>query len=86
MPVGTKTGESQAVVQNSVLASLPQSVVLAADLADATHAINLVKTSWKQSGATIMVNTGGVFEIYVAQGAEPTDAWISTSAVTVTPA
>ena len=87
MPVSTKTGESQAVALAPQLAVKPQSVFLTADVADATAAINLADKSYKQGGATIVVDTAGAFEIYVAQGADATDAWISTDGVTtITPA
>lgn len=81
-----KIGDSQVVAVAPVLAAFPQSVVAIADLGDATAAINDTHVSRKVAGATVILESAGVYTIAVAQGSEPTDTWIDSAAVTVTPA
>jgi hypothetical protein len=80
-------GDTQATAQAAIVVAMPQSIVPTADVADKTNAVNIALLSGKKGGATIVVDTAGAFEIYVAQGGTDVAAWISTDGVTtITPA
>lgn len=54
--------------------SLPFTQVLAADLADKDNELNQSYLSGKQAGAGFVTED---FVIFIAEGPEPTDKWIS---------
>ena len=73
-------GNTYVQVQPVVL-STPYPIVLAADLADATHPVNDAKVSGKELGSICYENTAGVLRLAIAEGEGATDAWLEADGV-----
>lgn len=86
MATSNQVGDLPRKAVNATVASLPISVVLASELADATSAVNDALVSGKKFGAAYLVSDGtNVSDIAIAQGPDATDPWHYVSDAGVTP-
>ncbi len=72
-------GDLQKTAKTPIAVALPQSVVLADDISDKDNAINDASISGKKAGATIVVDSSGLYAIYIAQGGDKTSEWKHTN-------
>lgn len=79
----SKIGDKQVKAVEAVASALPFPVVLKADLASATAAINNALLSGKKAGAAVVDEDGA---LYIATGSAATDAWTKATTTAVTPA
>lgn len=70
---------------NCGIASVPFPVVLGVDLVDIGNAINYHEDSGKSRGTVVLVHEGAVLVYAIASGGKPSDPWVLSSGVSITP-